>query len=67
VNAVAPGFIDTDILKEMPQEILDKITAQTAIGRLGEPEEVAEAVVYLASPRSGYVTGAVLNVTAGCI
>ena len=65
VNAIAPGFIRTDMLKEMPQEVLDKLNAQTPVGRLGEPEEVAEAVVYLASPRSGYVTGAVLNVNGG--
>jgi len=65
INAIAPGFIRTDILKAMPQEVLDKIVGQTPVGRLGEPEEVAEAVVYLASPRSGFVTGTVLNVNGG--
>lgn len=65
INAIAPGFIRTDILKAMPQEALDKIVGQTPVGRLGEPEEVAEACVYLASPRSGFVTGTVINVNGG--
>jgi len=65
VNAVAPGFIGTEILKDMPDNVLEKIVAQVPIGRLGEPEEVAEAVCYLASPRSNYVTGTVINVNGG--
>ena len=65
VNAVAPGFIRTDILKDIPDSALEKIVGQTAVGRLGEPEEVAEAVVYLASPKSGYVTGQEINVNGG--
>ncbi|MCK6485512.1 MAG: 3-oxoacyl-ACP reductase [Phycisphaerae bacterium] len=65
VNAIAPGFIRTDILKDMPPEALQKIVAQTAVGRLGEPDEVAEAVLFLASPKAGYVTGSVINVNGG--
>lgn len=65
VNAVAPGFIGTDILKDMPEKVLEGIVSQVPIGRLGEPEEVAEAVTFLASPRAGYVTGSVLNVNGG--
>ena len=65
INAIAPGFIRTDILKDMPPEALQKIVAQTAVGRLGEPDEVAEAVLFLASPKAGYVTGTVINVNGG--
>jgi len=65
VNAVAPGFIRTDILKDMPEKALDNIIAQVPVSRLGEPEEVAEAVTFLASPRAAYVTGTVINVNGG--
>lgn len=65
VNAVAPGFIATEILKDMPEKALEGVIGLTPVGRLGEPEEVAEAVVYLASQKSGYVTGQVINVNGG--
>ena len=65
VNAVAPGFIETDMVSGMPEAALEQVKAMTPMGRLGKPEEIAEAVVFLASPRSSYVTGQVLAVNGG--
>lgn len=65
VNAVAPGFIETDMVSGMPQAALDQVKANTPMGRLGKPEEIADAVVFLASPRASYVTGQVLAVNGG--
>lgn len=65
VNAVAPGFIETDMVSGMPEAALNQVKAMTPMGRLGKPEEIAEAVVFLASPRSSYVTGQVLAVNGG--
>jgi 3-oxoacyl-(acyl-carrier-protein) reductase len=65
VNAVAPGFIDTDMLKGMPEAALAQVKAMTPMGRLGKPEEVADAVLFLAGPHSSYVTGQVLAVNGG--
>jgi 3-oxoacyl-(acyl-carrier-protein) reductase len=65
VNAVAPGFIDTDMVSGLPEAALNQVRAMTPMGRLGKPEEIADAVVFLASPRSSYVTGQVLAVNGG--
>jgi 3-oxoacyl-(acyl-carrier-protein) reductase len=65
VNAVAPGFIQTDMLKGVPETALEQIKAMTPIGRLGKPEEIADAIVFLASPRAAYITGQVLAVNGG--
>jgi 3-oxoacyl-(acyl-carrier-protein) reductase len=65
VNAVAPGFVETDMVSAMPEAALSQVKAMTPVGRLGKPEEIADAVVFLASPRSGYVTGQVLGVNGG--
>jgi 3-oxoacyl-(acyl-carrier-protein) reductase len=65
VNAVAPGFIETDMVSGMPEAAIDQVKSMTPMGRLGKPEEIADAVVFLASPRSSYVTGQVLAVNGG--
>jgi len=65
VNAVAPGFIDTDMTAVVPEEGLDLVRKLTPIGRLGTPEEVAIAVRFLADPRASFITGQVINVNGG--
>jgi 3-oxoacyl-(acyl-carrier-protein) reductase len=65
VNAVAPGFIESDMTNRMPESTLAQVAGMTPLGRLGTPEEVADSVVFLASPRSSYITGEVLAVNGG--
>lgn len=65
VNAVAPGFIDTDMTDAMPEGAKDKIITGIPMGRTGKPEDVAEAVAFLASEQAGYITGEVLRVDGG--
>ena len=65
VNAVAPGWTMTDMMKTVPDHVLEKFRNQTALGRIAEPEDIANAVLFLASDLSGYVTGAILNVNGG--
>ncbi len=65
VNAVAPGFIETDMTRGIPEPALERVRAMTPMGRLGKPEEIADAVVFLAGPHSSYVTGQVLAVNGG--
>ncbi|HUN68868.1 MAG TPA: 3-oxoacyl-ACP reductase FabG [Burkholderiales bacterium] len=65
VNCVAPGFIDTDMTRALPEEQKNALLAQIPLGRLGQPEDVAAAVAYLASPAAAYVTGTVLHVNGG--
>ncbi|HBZ41974.1 MAG TPA: beta-ketoacyl-ACP reductase [Erysipelotrichaceae bacterium] len=65
VNAIAPGYVMTDILKTVPQELLDKFASWTMLGRLGQPEEIAKAALFLASDDASYVTGHVLEVNGG--
>lgn len=65
VNAIAPGYVMTDILKTVPQDLLDKFAKLTMLGRLGQPEEIAKAALFLASDDASYVTGQVLAVNGG--
>lgn len=65
VNCVAPGFIDTDMTKALPEPQREALLAQIPLGRLGHAEEVAAAVVFLASVPAGYVTGSTLHVNGG--
>lgn len=64
-NAVMPGFIDTPMVAGVPERVMAKLVPRIPMGRTGTPEEVAEAVLFLCSPRSSYVTGSVLEVTGG--
>src|SRR5947207_93665 len=65
VNCVAPGFIDTDMTRALPEQQKNELLAQIPLGRLGAGADVAAAVAYLASPAAGYVTGTVLHVNGG--
>ena len=65
VNCVAPGFIDTDMTRALSEEQKVALLAQIPLGRLGQPEDVASAVAFLASPAAAYVTGTVLHVNGG--
>lgn len=65
VNCVAPGFIDTDMTKALPDAQRDALLGQIPLGRLGHVDEIAAAVAFLASPRAGYITGTTLHVNGG--
>ncbi|MGQ9913224.1 MAG: 3-oxoacyl-[acyl-carrier-protein] reductase [Thermogutta sp.] len=65
VNAVAPGFIATEMAHALGEETLKQIQERTPLGRLGDPQDVADAVLFLASPAAGFITGAVLRVDGG--
>jgi 3-oxoacyl-[acyl-carrier protein] reductase len=65
INCIAPGFIDTDMTRALPEAQRAKLLAKIPLGRLGSPEDIAHAVVFLASPRAGYITGATLHVNGG--
>ncbi len=65
VNAIAPGYTMTDMMKTVPPDILEKIKGTTMLGRLAEPSEIANAVLFLASDLSTYVTGELINVNGG--
>lgn len=67
VNAVAPGLVETDILRNMPEKALEEMKRRTPLGRLGKPEEIAEAYVWLASDAASFITGAVLSVDGGIV
>ncbi len=67
VNVVAPGFIDTDMTHDLPEEVKNKLLGQIPLGRLGNPEEIASAVAYLASPAASYITGETINVNGGMV
>ncbi len=65
VNTVAPGFIDTDMTRELAEEQRESLASQIPLGRLGNAEEIAAAVVFLASPAAGYITGETIHVNGG--
>ena len=65
VNAVAPGYIDTDMTKVLPEEVRAKILASVPLGRMGKPEDIAAAVKFLASEDAAYITGQVIAVNGG--
>jgi 3-oxoacyl-[acyl-carrier protein] reductase len=65
VNCVAPGFIDTDMTRALSDEQHTALKAQIPLGRLGQPEDIANAVAFLASPQAGYISGVELHVNGG--
>jgi 3-oxoacyl-[acyl-carrier protein] reductase len=65
VNAVAPGFIRTPLVERLPEKVRERAVAESALGRMGEPEDVAHAVAFLCSERARHVTGTVLTVDGG--
>lgn len=67
VNCVAPGFIDTDMTRVLPEEQRKMFESQTALGKFGEPEDVANAVLFLASNQAKYITGQTLHVNGGML
>lgn len=64
-NIVAPGFIETDMTKDLPDQVKQQVAGLTPMGRMGKPEEIAAAVAFLASPAASYITGQVLAVNGG--
>lgn len=67
VNAVAPGFTETPMLESVPEKVLDDIRAKTPLRRLGKPEDIANAYLFLASDESSFVTGQVIAVNGGLL
>lgn len=65
VNSISPGYVGTDMVMAMKPEVIEHITAEVPVGRLGEPWEIARVVVFLAAPESGYITGADMYVNGG--
>jgi 3-oxoacyl-[acyl-carrier protein] reductase len=65
VNLVAPGFIETDMTKALSDKVRAALLARIPLGAIGRPEDVAEAVAFLASPQSGYITGQTVHVNGG--
>lgn len=65
VNVIAPGYIDTDMVAAVPEKVLEGIIANIPVGRLGQAEEIADAVAYLASEKAGFVTGSTLTINGG--
>lgn len=65
VNAIAPGYVMTDILKTVPQDLLDQFAQLTMLKRLGQPEEIAKVTLFLASDDASYITGQTINVNGG--
>jgi len=67
VNAVAPGFIATEMVRQMPEKIQQTMVARTPIGRIGQPEDIANAYAWLASDQASFITGTVLSVDGGVV
>lgn len=65
VNTIAPGYINTDMVAAVPEKVLEGIIAKIPVGRLGEAEEIAEAVLFLCGPNSGFITGSCLSLNGG--
>jgi 3-oxoacyl-[acyl-carrier protein] reductase len=66
-NALASGFIETDLIRQMPQKIMEMMVARTPLRRLGQPDEIASAILFLASDEASFISGAVLSVDGGMV
>jgi 3-oxoacyl-[acyl-carrier protein] reductase len=67
VNAVAPGFIATEMVRAMPEKVIENMRSHTPLGRMGEPDDIAETYVWLASNRASFIHGAVISVDGGIV
>jgi acetoacetyl-CoA reductase len=65
VNVVAPGYVETDMVRAVPPDVLEKIVARIPVGRLGKPEEIARAVLFLVADEAGFITGSTLSINGG--
>jgi acetoacetyl-CoA reductase len=65
VNAVAPGYVLTDMVRAVPEKVLEKIVARIPVGRLGDPQDIARAVMFLVADEAGFITGSTLDVNGG--
>jgi acetoacetyl-CoA reductase len=65
VNAIAPGYIDTDMVAAVPEDVLAKIVARIPVGRLGKADEIARAVAFLVDENAGFITGSTLSINGG--
>jgi len=65
VNAIAPGYVDTDMVRAVPEEVLVKIIKTIPVGRLGKPEDIANSVAFLVDDESGFITGSTLSINGG--
>jgi len=65
VNAVAPGYVDTDMVRAVPEKVLEKIISRIPVGRLGKPEDIARAVLFLVAENADFITGATVSVNGG--
>ena len=65
VNAICPGYIETDMTASMRQEVLDSIVRQIPIGRMGHPDDIAAIVAFLASEKAGFITGSTITANGG--
>jgi len=65
VNAIAPGYIDTDMVAAVPADVLEKIVAKIPVGRLGQAEEIARAVAFLCCDGGAFITGSTLSINGG--
>jgi 3-oxoacyl-[acyl-carrier protein] reductase len=67
VNAVAPGFIATEMVQKMPENVIEHMVSKTPLGRMGKPEDIANAYTFLASEKAAFITGTVISVDGGII
>ena len=65
VNAIAPGYIDTDMVAAVPPDVLDKIVARIPVGRLGKADEIARGVLFLVADEAGFITGSTMSINGG--